>query len=361
MINVKYPRRGFVVEEVIEACKTEGCTAKKFVVNSWEHYGEDTFNDLTEGCKRGEHSEGDHTEGICPKCRKPVIYKDYFVVTSDASTIKTAEDALNYAVDFLNAPFPEGETLIATNAHWSYNYAKVILKAPFSLGEPAIAKDAIYSYKYAKDILKAPFLLGESLIATDAEYSYKYAKHILKAPFLLGEKTIATDAYYYKEYKKLFSEPQATPEPQAPTIEEPQAPDSMNIVSGFYLAPAPQVVSIEEPQVVSTRPVRLPRPVPLPASSISDKKQKDVIKSTFLTLVYTLEEIIEYDQENDKYFWVGSLFDADRILQSINDLMETFPELTEDLALQEYDALKSYMDEYSKYCKEKHEKEKPRV
>lgn len=115
-------------------------------------------------------------------------------------------------------------------------------------------------------------------------------------------------------------------------------------------------------EVVKYLVEKLPAQAPAQATSMSDKrKQKDVIKSTFLTLVYTLEEIIEYDQENDKYFWVGSLFDADRILQSINDLMETFPELTEDLALQEYDALKSYMDEYSKYRKEKQEKEKPRV
>ena len=85
-----FTRRGFVVEEVIEGCKTEGCTAEKFIVNSWEHYGE-TFNDLTEGCRKGSHSEGDHTEGICPKCGKPVVYKDYFVVTSDAKALKAPD------------------------------------------------------------------------------------------------------------------------------------------------------------------------------------------------------------------------------------------------------------------------------
>ena len=90
MINVEYPRRGFVVEEIVEGCKTEGCNAEKFVVNSWEHYGE-TFNDLTEGCRKGSHSEGDHTEGICPKCGKPVVYKDYFVVTSDAKALKAPD------------------------------------------------------------------------------------------------------------------------------------------------------------------------------------------------------------------------------------------------------------------------------
>lgn len=135
MINVKYPRRGFVVEEVIEGCKTEGCTAEKFVVNSWQHYGEDTFNDLTEGCKRGEHSEGDHTEGICPKCRKPVVYKDYFVVTSDASTIKTPRDAFDYAHNVLKAPFPEGEAVISTNEYYFKKY-KELFPEPIKISNP---------------------------------------------------------------------------------------------------------------------------------------------------------------------------------------------------------------------------------
>jgi hypothetical protein len=305
MINVKYPRRGFVVEEVIEACKTEGCTAKKFVVSSWENYGEENFNNLTYGQSTGEHSTSDHTEGICPECGKPVVYKDYFVITSDANALKIAFEAYYYARDVLNAPFPEGETLIAT--------------------------DAEYSYKYAKDILKEPFLLGEAAIATDAKYSYHYAKDILKAPFLLGEKIIATNKYLYKEYKELFPEPQATP--------EPQAPDSINIVSGFYL---------KEKTSMSDKQKR-------------KQKQKDVIKNTFLTLVYTLEDIIKYDQEGGTYFWVGSLFEADRILKSIHDLMETFPNLTKNLATKTYSKVKSYMDEYSKKMKEKQEKEKPNV
>jgi hypothetical protein len=167
MINVEYPRRGFVVEEVIEACKTEGCTAKKFVVNSWEHYGEDNFNNLTYGQSTGEHSTSDHTEGICPECGKPVVYKDYFVITSDANALKIAFEAYYYARDVLNAPFPEGETLIATDAEYSYKYAKDILKKPFPLGEAAIATDAKYSCHYSQDVLHAPFLLGEKIIATN--------------------------------------------------------------------------------------------------------------------------------------------------------------------------------------------------
>ena len=189
MINVKYPRRGFVVEEVINGCKTEGCTAEKLVVIPWENYGEENFNNITEGCKRGEHSEGDHTEGICPKCGKPVVYKDYFVVTSDANAIKTSGDAFRYALNVLKTPFPEGEAAIAT--------------------------DAKCSFAYARDVLKASFSNGEAAIATDAELSYLYAKDILHAPFPLGEKAIAINEYYFKKYKELFPEPQvvATSEP----------------------------------------------------------------------------------------------------------------------------------------------------
>ena len=83
---------------------------------------------------------------------------------------------------------------------------------------------------------------------------------------------------------------------------------------------------------------------------MSDKqKRKDVIKSTFLTLVYTLEDIIDYDQEDGgTYHFLGSLFQADNILKSIHDLMETFPNLTQDLAEETYPKVKSYMDEYLK-------------
>lgn len=220
MINVEYPRRGFVVEEIVEGCKTEGCNAEKFVVNSWEHYGEDTFNDLTKGCKRGEHSAsyGD-IEGACPKCRKPVIYKNYFVVTSDASDIKTAEDAVAYAVNVLQAPFPEGEALIATDAQWSFNYAHSVLKGRFLLGEALIATDAQFSLAYARDISKAPFPLGEKAIATNAGDSYYYATQVLQAPFPLGEAVIATDAHYFKKYKELFPESQVV-EPAPPKVKD---------------------------------------------------------------------------------------------------------------------------------------------
>ena len=221
MINVKYPRRGFVVEEIIEGCKTEGCTAEKFVVNSWEHYGEDTFNDLTDGQSTGQHSTSDYTEGSCHKCKKPVVYKDYFVITSDANAIKTPKDAFAYAHNVLKAPFPEGEVLIATDAKYSCCYAEDFLKAPFPLGEAVIATYAEYSYYYATQVLHAPFPLGEAAIATDAKYSCHYAMEVLEAPFPLGEAAIAKDAHYFKKYKELFPEPAVIPAPQVVATPEP--------------------------------------------------------------------------------------------------------------------------------------------
>lgn len=227
MINVKYPRKGCVVEEVTEGCKTEGCSAKKFIVVPWEQHD---FNDLTEGITVGQNTCDDDNEGECQKCGKPVNVKRHFVVTSDASTIKTPKDAFAYAHNVLKAPFPEGEALIATSAEWSYKYAEDVLKEPFPLGEAAIATHSTYSYRYAQDVLHAPFPLGEKIIATDAQYSYHYAVNFLKAPFPegealiatdaqysycyamevlhapfpLGEAVIATDAYYFKMYKKFF-------------------------------------------------------------------------------------------------------------------------------------------------------------
>jgi len=200
MINVKYPRRGFVVEEVTEGCKTEGCPATKLIAIPSEDYGEKKFNYITKGMTVGQNTcDDDNTcddnnEGICPKCQKPVIYKRHFIVTSDANTLKTPYEAFAYANYVLKAPFPEGEALIATSVDNSYRYAKWVLKAPFELGEKIIATDPYHSYHYAKDILHAPFPLGEAAIATDVDN--------------------------FKMYKELFPEPQVVEAPEPPKVND---------------------------------------------------------------------------------------------------------------------------------------------
>ena len=204
MINVKYPRRGFVVEEVTKGCETEGCNAEKLVVVPWENYGEENFNYLTENMTVGQNHCDDDNEGLCPQCEKPVNFKQHLIVTSDASTIETAEDALNYAVDVLNAPFPEGETLIATDADSSYLYALNGLEAPFPEGEIAIAKCAYRSYNYADCILKAPFPLGEAAIATNA-HIFKMYKNLFPEPQVVeanGHLEVAKDLED-KKYEKI--------------------------------------------------------------------------------------------------------------------------------------------------------------
>lgn len=146
--------------------------------------------------------------------QKAVTFNRHFIVTSDANTIQTAEDAFNYARDILKTTFPEGEALIATDVHYSYCYAAGILKAPFPLGEAVISTDAEYSYSYALNILKAAFPEGEAAISKSSYYSYIYARYVLKAPYLEGEAAIAKDAHYFKKYKELFPEPQVVaPEP----------------------------------------------------------------------------------------------------------------------------------------------------
>lgn len=193
MINIKYPRRGFVVEEVTEGCKTEGCPAEKLIVIPFEDYGEKNFNELTENMTRGQNAYDDYIEGACPICKKAVTFNRHFIVTSDTKTLKTAEDAVNYAVHILKKPFPEGEALIATSVD--------------------------NAYRYAAGLLKSPFPLGEAVISTDAEYSYYYATQVLQAPFPLGEAAIAKDAHYFKKYKELFPESQVV-EPAPPKVKD---------------------------------------------------------------------------------------------------------------------------------------------
>ena len=78
-----------------------------------------------------------------------------------------AKEAYEYALNVLQAPFPEGEAAIATDAAYSYCYARYVLKAPFKLGEKVIAESSDDSYLYAKEVLNAPFPLGEKVIVKD--------------------------------------------------------------------------------------------------------------------------------------------------------------------------------------------------
>ena len=67
------------------------------------------------------------------------------------------ELACFHACNVLKGPFPEGEHLMAREAHLSYVYARDALKGPFKLGELALSRHDMYSYRYAADVLKEPF------------------------------------------------------------------------------------------------------------------------------------------------------------------------------------------------------------
>jgi hypothetical protein len=174
MINVEYPRRGFVVEEVIEGCGTKDCKGKKLLVGPMEAYGIDQFNDVTEGLAVGEHSPSDYIEGACPECGKPVIYKNYFVVTSNVNELKTAWEAFYYAKEVLNAPFPEGEALISTNAECLKKYRELFPE-----------KKMIVKMMVAAHGSKKPDLYFCEIECTQAEYDngvhYKKAEEAAAA------------------------------------------------------------------------------------------------------------------------------------------------------------------------------------
>ena len=68
------------------------------------------------------------------------------------------------------------------------------------------AMQSRYAYRYARDVLKGPFPEGESIIATDAFHSYDYAKNVLQGPFPLGEPAIAKNAMFsIVEFSKLLA------------------------------------------------------------------------------------------------------------------------------------------------------------
>ena len=89
------------------------------------------------------------------------------------------------------------------NAKEAYEYA-LNRKAPFPEGEAVIATDAHNSLAYARYILKEAWPEGEAAIATSAEWSYEYARDVLQAPFPLGEKKISGIEVIHKKYRKLF-------------------------------------------------------------------------------------------------------------------------------------------------------------
>lgn len=72
--------------------------------------------------------------------------------------VKDAERLYAYASIILRKPFPEAETIIATDPRSALNYAQYVLHGPFPAGEKAIRTVPSYSMKYdilTKNTIKA--------------------------------------------------------------------------------------------------------------------------------------------------------------------------------------------------------------
>lgn len=178
--------------------------------------------------------------------------------------LTSSELAFNYAAQITDAPFPEGEEIIATNPALSVSYARWVLRGRFKAGEKAIlgetgqysnilenyitnvlsisgerwlegeseilknptvaqlyARDVIKgrwpeaeeiisretsaAYYYARNVIKGRFPEGEDAIARGGWLAFYYATDVLHERFELGEKAIAKDYYYREKYCNMFS------------------------------------------------------------------------------------------------------------------------------------------------------------
>jgi len=71
-----------------------------------------------------------------------------------------------------------------------------------------VCLDPRTAYLYSLNWIQEPFPKGETAIARSAKYSYRYAINILNARFLKGEKAVKKSNYKesYKEYFNLTDE-----------------------------------------------------------------------------------------------------------------------------------------------------------
>jgi len=71
-----------------------------------------------------------------------------------------------------------------------------------------VTTDPKLAYGYSLNFIQEPFPRGETAIARSAKYSYRYAINILRARFEQGEKVIKNSVYKdsYLEYFKLSAE-----------------------------------------------------------------------------------------------------------------------------------------------------------
>jgi hypothetical protein len=62
--------------------------------------------------------------------------------------MKDPESAYRYAMDILEYPWEEAESVIIKNPQWAFKYAKNVLKRPWPEAEPYIKKDSYWWNAY---------------------------------------------------------------------------------------------------------------------------------------------------------------------------------------------------------------------
>lgn len=103
---------------------------------------------------------------------------------------QTPEDAYMWAEELNHGRYPEGEELIATDAHFAYLYAVYILKGRFFAGEDKISEEPNWSYFYAENVVQARWPEGERAISKDPRFSYWYARDVVGGRWEEGEQAI---------------------------------------------------------------------------------------------------------------------------------------------------------------------------
>jgi|WetSurMetagenome_2_1015567.scaffolds.fasta_scaffold798585_2 lambda repressor-like predicted transcriptional regulator len=95
------------------------------------------------------------------------------------------------------------EDVISKDKNHAYEYAVNYLEKPWPKGEDAIAKDSWLAYRYAH-FFRKPFPKGEDAISKNATWAYWYAAEILTRRWPKGEGTIAKSEYYADLYYQRF-------------------------------------------------------------------------------------------------------------------------------------------------------------
>jgi hypothetical protein len=148
--------------------------------------------------------------------------------------LTSPQGVYNYACNIIDAPFPEGEEIIATYPGIACSYARFVLKGRFKAGEkgilvsdrkdgllenyiinvlsisgerwpeaePKILKNPNLAQIYAFYIIKGRWPEAEEIISRNSSVAYYYAKNVIKGRFPEGEAAIASNGWNASSYAR---------------------------------------------------------------------------------------------------------------------------------------------------------------